>query len=410
MRTHFSPSQLCDPHLKDVEANLRSCVHCGICTATCPTYVLTGDERDGPRGRIVMIQQMLEDGGAPSAQAVHHIDRCLSCLACRSACPSSVDYARLVDTARSHIHRRYRRPMRERVLRWLIAKVLTRPQLIRAGLRLAPAGRFLPGRLGAMARMGAKSHAGVPRDVASKLAAPALRVALLQGCVQPVLAPQIDAAIARVLARRRIEAVPLHGCCGALVHHMGREAEAKVFARRLIEAFEQSGCDFVMIGASGCSAHLKDLAHLFADEPVWLSRAQAFAAKTREFLELTEAIARLPSSVAVAWQAPCSLQNGLRLADKGRQLLADCGFEVREPKESHLCCGSAGTYAILQPELANALRERKRAQLAALGTAAVASANIGCLRHLSGPGLPPLVHLAELVDWADGGAVPDVLR
>jgi len=410
MRTHFTPSQLCDPHLADAEANLRTCVHCGICTATCPTYVLTGDERDGPRGRIVMIQQMLEEGGAPSAQAVHHIDRCLSCLACRTACPSSVDYSRLVDTARAHIHRRYRRPMRERVLRWLIAKVLTRPRLIRAALPFAKLGRVLRGRLGAMARMGANIHADTPRDTSPKLKAPALRAALVQGCVQSVLAPHIDGAIARVLARRGIETVPIAGCCGALVHHLGREAEAKNFARRMIEAFEQSGCDVVMIGASGCSAHLRDIAHLFADEPARLARAQAFAAKARDFLELADARARLTASFTVAWQAPCSLQNGVRLADKGRRLLVDCGFDVREPKESHLCCGSAGTYAILQPDLANALRERKRVQLAAQSAHAIASANIGCLQHLSGPGLPPFVHLAELVDWADGGAKPDALR
>ncbi|MBV8976664.1 MAG: glycolate oxidase subunit GlcF [Alphaproteobacteria bacterium] len=410
MRTNFTPSQLCDPHLKEAERNLRTCVHCGICTATCPTYVLTGDERDGPRGRIAMMQQMLEDGGAPSAQAVHHIDRCLSCLGCRTACPSGVDYARLVDAARLHIHDRHRRPLAERLLRWLIANVLPRPKLVRAGLWLAPLGRLLPGRLGVMARIGTGARARPGDEIWPTRTRPIMRVALIRGCVQAALAPQTDAAIARVLARRGFEAMALEGCCGALVHHMGRDAQAKAFARRLIEAFERSGAEMAMIGASGCSAHLKDMTQLFAHEPAWQARAQAFVSKTRDLLELVDATGEVSPRVAVAWQAPCSLQNGLKLADKGRQLLAACGFEVREPVESHLCCGSAGTYAILEPDLAKRLRERKRAHLAALGADIVASANIGCQQHLSGPGLPPVVHLAELVDWADGGAMPRAMR
>ena len=217
MRTDFSPSQLADPHLADAERALRACVHCGICTATCPTYVLLGDERDGPRGRIVMMQHMLEDDATPTVETVRHIDRCLSCLACRSACPSSVDYARLVDAARAHIETRYRRPLGDRWLRWLIANVMTRPALVRAGLVLAPLGRILPGRLGAMARMGAKTKHRASPQPPPAIADPRRRVALMPGCVQSVLAPEIDAATARVLARRGIALVPLSGagCCGS---------------------------------------------------------------------------------------------------------------------------------------------------------------------------------------------------
>jgi glycolate oxidase iron-sulfur subunit len=409
MRTHFSPSQLTDPHLAAVEENLRACVHCGICTATCPTYVLLGDERDGPRGRIVMMQQMLEENATPSPETVLHVDRCLSCLACRSACPSSVDYARLVDAARIHIQTRYRRPARDRLLRWLIAKVMPRPALIRAGLMLAPLGRLLPGRLGAMAQIGAKARR-------RKFTAPpppqpvnAQRIALMPGCAQAVLAPQIDQAVRRVLARRGIELVPLPsaGCCGSLIHHLGRSEDAKAWGRRAIEALEQSGDAFdgVLITATGCSAYLKDFGHVFAGDPVWAARAAAFAAKARDFLELvTAGPSAPPRALRVAWQAPCSLQNGLKLADAGRTLLADAGFDVVDIPEGHLCCGSAGSYSILQPEIAGQLRARKLANIATLKPDVIATANIGCLHHLSGPDAPPIVHLAELIDWAEGGA------
>jgi glycolate oxidase iron-sulfur subunit len=409
MRTHFSPSQLTDPHLAAVEENLRACVHCGICTATCPTYVLLGDERDGPRGRIVMMQQMLEENATPSAETVLHVDRCLSCLACRSACPSSVDYARLVDAARIHIQTRYRRPAGDRLLRWLVAKVMPRPALMRAGLMLAPLGRWLPGRLGTMARMGARSR---PRGnaVPAPVARPATRrVALMPGCAQAVLAPEIDQAVARVLARRGIELVPLPGagCCGSLVHHLGRSEDAKAWGRRAIEANEREAFDGVLITATGCSAYLKDLAHVFAGDPVWAPRAAAFGAKTRDFLELaTAGPSASPQPLRVAWQAPCSLQNGLKLADAGRALLAQAGFDVVDIPEGHLCCGSAGSYSILQPEISARLRERKLSNIAACKADVIATANIGCLHHLSGPDAPPVVHLAELIDWAEGGATP----
>jgi glycolate oxidase iron-sulfur subunit len=411
MRTDFTPSQLADPHLAEAERALRACVHCGICTATCPTYVLLGDERDGPRGRIVMMQHMLEDDATPTRETVRHVDRCLSCLACRSACPSSVDYARLVDAARAHIETHYRRPLGDRLLRRLIAKVMTRPALMRAGLTLAPLGRLLPGRLGAMARMGAKTKHRASPQPPPAVANPRRRIALMPGCVQAALAPEIDAATARVLARRCIALMPLGGagCCGSLAHHLGRDGEAKAFAGRAIAAFEASGCDGVLITATGCSAHLKDLAHLFADDAAWAPRAASFAAKALDPLELVEARGQAPHGLRVAWQAPCSLQNGLRLADKGRKLLADCGYEVLDVPEGHLCCGSAGSYSILQPEIAGALRARKLANIAALKPDVIATANIGCLHHLSGPDAPPIVHWAALVDWADGGEKPFAL-
>ncbi|MEI9997005.1 MAG: glycolate oxidase subunit GlcF [Rhizomicrobium sp.] len=420
MRTAFTPTQLTDPHLVEAEKNLRACVHCGICTATCPTYVLLGDERDGPRGRIVLMQNMLEKGGAPDSETVLHVDRCLSCLACRTACPSGVDYARLVDEARSHIQTHYRRPLGDKLLRWLIATVLPRPALVRFGLFAArlmgPLAALLPGRLRVMVQKGAAAPLQGPLSPPRAILPNAKRIALMPGCAQAALAPEIDAAAARVLARRGYELVPLEGagCCGALLHHLGRSEDAKNWARRAIEAFERGGgaetFDGVLITATGCSSHLKDLTPLFLDDPLWLPRARAFAATCRDFLDLaTAGPPAAPRHLRVAWHAACSLQNGLKLAGKAEALLAAAGFEVAAIPEGHLCCGSAGSYAILQPQIAQALRARKLANIAPLGADIVASSNIGCLNHLAGPGVPPLVHLAELLDWSEGGPLPVAL-
>jgi glycolate oxidase iron-sulfur subunit len=415
MRTDFSAEQLRDPYLADVERNLRACVHCGICTATCPTYILLGDERDGPRGRIVMMQNMLEQSGAPSPETVLHIDRCLSCLGCRTACPSGVDYARLVDVARTHIEMHYRRPLRERLTRWMIANVLTRPALTRLGVALArfsaPLSVRLPGTLGKMARMAVKATP-LSGEIADAPHA-ARKVALLRGCVQQTLVPQIDEAITCILARRGIALVPLDGadCCGALAHHLGREEQAKALARHVIEAFERVGnVEAVLISASGCVLHLADYPHLFVDEPAWQARAEVFARKVREFSQLVEPrSAKPPIPMRVAWQIPCSLQHGLKLGEQGEALLAQAGFEVAAIPESHLCCGSAGSYSLLQPEIAGRLRNRKLGNVKAMAPDAIATANIGCLNHLSGPDAPPVVHLAELINWAEGGAKPAAL-
>ncbi|MEI9991879.1 MAG: glycolate oxidase subunit GlcF [Rhizomicrobium sp.] len=420
MRTAFTPTQLTDPHIAEAEKNLRACVHCGICTATCPTYVLLGDERDGPRGRIVLMQNMLQKGGVPDAETVLHVDRCLSCLACRSACPSSVDYARLIDEARSHIQTHYRRPWGDRLLRWLIATVMTRPALTRIGLFAAhlagPLTWLLPGRLKGMARTGLATPIAGPAALPRAILPNARRVALMPGCVQGAIAPGIDAAVARVLARRGIELVPLEGagCCGSLVYHLGRSEDAKNWARRAIEAYERGGgadaFEGVLITATGCSAHLKDLTHLFLDDPLWLPRARAFAAASRDFLDLaTPVAAPEPRPLRVAWHAACSLQNGLKLAGKGEALLAAAGFEVASVPEGHLCCGSAGTYSILQPEISQALRARKLDNIAATEPDIVASTNFPCMNHLAGADGPPFVHAAELVDWVEGGPIPVAL-
>ena len=413
MRYSFTPEQLADPQLGPAAAAVRSCVHCGICTATCPTYVVLGDERDSPRGRIVLMKDMLEKGGAPTKEQVYHIDRCLSCLNCKTACPSSVNYQRLVDQARIHIHEHYQRPLMDRLLRWTIATVMTRPRLVRVGLLLArigaPIARLLPGRLGAMAKIGLMARPQGPEP--THFPKPAIvkqRIAIMPGCVQGALAPQIDAAVGRVLARRGIELVVLEGsgCCGALPHHMGREEDARGWAKKAIEAFEHGQYDGVLITATGCSAQLKDYAQMFAGDPAWQPRAARFAAAARDFAELcTPLEATPPRPLRVAYHPACSLQNSLKLNGVGEALLAAAGFTVTPFLESHLCCGSAGTYSILQPELSSQLRARKLGNIAAAEPDVLVSGNIGCLQHLAaGEGLnQPILHIAELLDWAEGG-------
>jgi glycolate oxidase iron-sulfur subunit len=419
VRTNFAPAALSDPHLAEAERNLRACVHCGICTATCPTYVLLGDERDSPRGRIVMMQQMLEHGGAPTAETVHHVDRCLSCLGCRTACPSGVDYARLVDTARVHIEMHHRRPLHERLTRYFIANVLARQGIAKAAVALArlsaPLAKRLPGAIGSMARLAIATPRGRSRPALPASGA-THRVALITGCVQPALAPQIDQAVARVLARRDIALVTLEnvGCCGALTHHLGMRDDAKNHAKRAIVAFETAASDLsfeaILISATGCAAHLADYPHLLADEPAWRERAKVFSDKVRDFSVLVEARpANPPRPLRIAAHIPCSLQHGLRLPGPGETQLRAAGFDVVEIPEGHLCCGSAGSYSLLQPEMAGALRARKLGNIAPLKVDAIASPNIGCLTHLTGPDAPPVIHPAELIDWAEGGPMPAAL-
>jgi glycolate oxidase iron-sulfur subunit len=412
MRNNFTPEQWADPELAPAAAQVRKCVHCGFCTATCPTYVVLGDERDSPRGRIQFMQRMLEEGGTPSPEAVHHIDRCLSCLNCRTTCPSSVDYARLVDTSRAYIHRHYRRPLGDRFLRWIIATVFPYPTRTKLALLLAPLGRlaalFVPlGRLETMLK-----KASAPRGP-ERLARPETalkRIALLPGCVQKAVMPEIDAAASRVLARRGIELVPLEGagCCGALSHHLGREAESQEFAKTLIAAWEAGRYDGIFISATGCGGYLKELQHTFPGDPVWQPRAERFAAAMVDFLELVpDSHVTPPQVLRVAYHPPCSLMNSLKLPGRGEALLASAGFLVTPFLENHICCGSAGSYAILQPELSETLRARKLGHIAAADPDVIVSGNIGCIQQLSGG--VPVLHIAQLLDWAEGGPRPAAL-
>jgi glycolate oxidase iron-sulfur subunit len=425
MQTGFSLAQLADPKLEDANANLRKCVHCGFCNTTCPTFVLLGDELDGPRGRIYLIKDMLEHGRAASANVALHIDRCLSCLACVTACPSGVNYMRLVDLARQRIEATFRRPIADRALRAALALVLPRPLLFRiasvAGSALRPLLRVLPGRIGALGRL---LPARVPPpglvEKPQVFAAEGMRrkrVALLTGCVQSVLAPEINAATVRLLTRHGCEVVVARGagCCGGLVHHMGRDALP--FARANIDAWmavlEAGGLDAIIVTTSGCGVTVKDYGHMLREDGRYAANAARIAALAKDVSEFAASLGLKPPVVAtgqrVAYHAACSLQHGQQIRDEPKRLLAAAGFAVLDVPEGHLCCGSAGTYNMLQPELAGALRARKLANIAQTAPELVATGNLGCMVQLEEGAGVPVVHTALLLDWATGGPRPAAL-
>ena len=425
MQTRFTTRQLANPAVAASEPILRKCVHCGFCTATCPTYVLLGDELDSPRGRIYLIKEMLENDRPATSAVVRHIDRCLSCLSCMTTCPSGVHYQHLVDHARVHIERTYRRPLAERWLRASLAAVLPYPRRVRAALaaaRLAqPLARFLPAPLRAMLELAPRRRAGERREdgAAARTGAPRRkRVALVTGCVQTVIAPEINAATIRLLERCGVEVVCVGGCCGALVHHLGKEHRAAALGAALVERLhaelEGAGLDAIVANASGCGTHVKDFGYVFRDDARLSSRAAAVSAKARDVTEVLAEVGLPPvapsaAKLAVAYHSACSMQHGQKVEQPPRALLAAAGYELVEIAEGHLCCGSAGTYNILQPELANRLRERKLGHIAHTNADVVATGNVGCITQLAVGARVPVVHTVELLDWAAGGPRPPAL-
>lgn len=424
MQTSFTLAQLADPDTAESEKILRTCVHCGFCTATCPTYVLLGDELDSPRGRIYLIKDMLEKGRAATPKVAKHIDRCLSCLSCMTTCPSGVHYMHLVDHARRHIEETWRRPAADRWLRAILAKVLPTPTLFRLALAGAWLGRplapLLPARLRAMLALTPRAlPTPSPVDRPQVFAAQGprrKRVALLSGCAQPVLAPEINEATIRLLTRHGVEVVIAAGvgCCGALTHHMGKEAAALSAARAAIDGWSREidgeGLDAIVINASGCGTTVKDYGFMFREDPQWADRAARISRLTRDVTEFMMEIGLAPpvieTGLTIAYHSACSMQHGQKLTAQPKALLTAAGFTVRDVPEGHLCCGSAGTYNLLQPELAAALKARKLANIGSTGAEAVATGNIGCIAQL-GAGAPmPVLHTVELLDWATGGPRP----
>ncbi|MCX8100720.1 MAG: glycolate oxidase subunit GlcF [Geminicoccaceae bacterium] len=430
MQTSFRPELLRDPEIRDSERIVRTCVHCGFCTATCPTYVLLGDELDSPRGRIYLIKKMLEEGRPADEKTVRHIDRCLSCLSCMTTCPSGVHYMHLVDHARAWIETTWRRPLPDWLLRAVLAAVLPHPRRFRLALLAAalvrPIRGLLPrtGTLGRFRSMLELAPAGGPPSPSPLERAQVLpaegtrraRVAYLVGCAQPVLAPDIGEATIRLLRRTGVEVVlaPGAGCCGALVHHMGKEEPALAAARANIEAWlalERDGpLDAVVIDASGCGTTVKDYGWMFRNDPAMAEKAARIAARAVDVSELVDRLG-LPASsrdldLEVVYHSACSMQHGQKITDLPKRLLAAAGFTVREPKEAHLCCGSAGTYNILQPEIASRLKERKVKNLERTGAAVIATGNIGCIAQLRSGTRLPVVHTVQLLDWATGGPAP----
>ncbi|HLF12215.1 MAG TPA: glycolate oxidase subunit GlcF, partial [Gammaproteobacteria bacterium] len=417
MQTRFTARQLEDPQIAASEQILRKCVHCGFCTATCPTYVLLGDELDSPRGRIYLIKDMLENDRPATAPVVQHIDRCLSCLACMTTCPSGVHYQHLIDHARVHVERTFRRPWGDRMLRVMLARILPYPGRFRSALALAavarPFARLLPVRLRAMLALAPRRiPASAPWRGAEQAAVPRrARLALLTGCVQSVIAPDINAATIRLLHRAGAEVIAIPGCCGAIVHHLGRDADAKGLAARLIERLHGEcmgeGLDAIVVNASGCGTQAKDFGYLFRNDPRLARMAAIVSARTRDVTEILTELGLpqtvMPSGLRVAYHSACSMQHGQKLDQPPRDLLARAGYEVKEIPEGHLCCGSAGTYNILQPELATRLRDRKLVNIASVDAVVVATGNIGCISQLAAAATVPVVHTVELLDWATGG-------
>lgn len=426
MQTFFSTTQLEDPELNDCATALRKCVHCGFCTATCPTYTLLGDELDSPRGRIMLIKSMLEEQRPAGEREVRHLDRCLSCLSCMSTCPSGVNYMHLIDRARAWVEQTYRRPLPERLLRNLLAWLLPRPWAFRSSLWLAKLGQpfsaFMPARLRAMLALAPTSlpTPGVAGTGTHGANGQRLkRVAMLAGCAQPVLAPQINDATVRLLTRLGIEVViaPGAGCCGALTHHMGKSDAAHAAARANVDAWwrehRREPLDAIVINASGCGTTVKDYGRLLRDDPARSERATTLAAMTLDVSELLQQLEIDASSyrddlpdLNVTYHAACSLQHGQQVRLAPKQLLKNAGFTVNEAKEAHLCCGSAGTYNLLQPELAGELKSRKLQRIAATQPDVIATGNIGCLTQIGSGTDVPVVHTVELLDWATGGPPP----
>jgi glycolate oxidase iron-sulfur subunit len=430
MQTSFSIAQLADPDIATADKILRACVHCGFCQATCPTYVLLGDELDSPRGRIYLIKEMLEQNAPATAEVVTHIDRCLSCLSCMTTCPSGVHYMHLVDHARAHIEETYERPLFDRLMRLFLAHVMPYPRRLRMAMvagvigkpfapllaalglkQLAAAARLAPLRApGTMTETGIHPANGVRKG----------RVALLAGCANEALAPSITQATIRLLNRQGVEVVvaPDAGCCGSLEHHIGREAGAFAKARANIDAWtreiEGEGLDAILVTISGCGTTVKDYGFMLRNDPVYAAQAAKVSSLARDISEYLATVGveplQKPVGLTVAYHSACSLQHGQRVHREPKDLLAACGFVVKDIPEAHLCCGSAGTYNIMQPEIAGRLLERKIGNIAKTAPDIIAAGNIGCITQIASGTATPVVHVVELIDWATGGPVPEQLK
>jgi glycolate oxidase iron-sulfur subunit len=428
MQTNFTEAQLADPHVAESEKILRRCVHCGFCTATCPTYVTLGNELDSPRGRIYLIKDMLENDRPADREVVTHIDRCLSCLACTTTCPSGVDYMHLIDHARAHIENTYQRPLMDRLIRGVLVAVLPHPQRFRLALALARLARPLAPVLAgvkALKPLAAMLELAPQRPLSRAPAAPVPaenpvrgRVAILAGCAQPVLDPGINAATERLLSRLGVEIVRPQGegCCGALVHHMGREAAALDFARANVDVWtreiEGGGLDAILITASGCGTTIKDYGHMLRLDPAYAEKAARVSALAKDVTEYL-AVLDLPrleaKGLTVAYHSACSMQHGQKITMQPKLLLKAAGFAVKDPAEGHLCCGSAGTYNILQPEISAQLKARKVKNIQATRADLIATGNIGCMTQIATAAKMPILHTVELLDWAYGGPKPEKL-
>ena len=427
MRTDIPEKLRAEATVQRAEAALRSCVHCGFCNATCPTYQLTGNELEGPRGRIYLMKNVLEGRLTPTAATLEHIDNCLGCLSCETTCPSGVVYSHLLDDSRPRLEHLRRRSGLDRGLRTFLSHLLPYPDRFRRALRLAgwtrPLSRLLPRRWRHLAHMAprripAPTQVSQPGEHRAQGTA-RMRVALLTGCAQSVLSPSISDAAVRLLNRCGADVIipAAAGCCGALTHHMGeRHLSLQLMANnvdvwnRLLE----DGVDAVVLTTSGCATAVREYGHILAADPQRAATATRVAEHTRDvsqvIAELGLAAPTTIPSLRLAYHDACSLQHGLRVRDEPRQLLAAAGFEVVEIPEAHICCGSAGTYNLLRPEMAQPLQQRKAAHIRDLGADAIAAGNIGCIEQIGAAIQSPVLHTVELLDWATGGPTPPALQ
>ena len=427
MQTTFTEEQLKDPGTQRANEILRTCVHCGFCTATCPTYQVLGDELDSPRGRIYLIKDMLENERVPDETTVKHIDRCLSCLACMTTCPSGVHYMHLVDHAREYIEEHYDRPWHDKALRWILARILPHPMRFRVALLGAkigkPFARLMPDkRLRAMLEMAPKQIPPVSRNDDPQSFAPEaprkMRVALMTGCAQKALNTDINDATIRLLTRLGCEVVVAQGagCCGALTHHMGKTSESHATAAKNIRAWARemdgNGLDAIVINTSGCGTTVKDYGHMFRNETLAedAKRVSEIAMDISEVLMKLDLPEGADQGLTVAYHAACSLQHGQQIKTHPKTLLKKAGFKVAEPADSHLCCGSASTYNLMQPDISKQLKDRKVRTLEAVKPDLIAAGNIGCMIQIGSGTGTPVVHTVELLDWATGGPKPPSLQ
>lgn len=427
MRTNFSIVQLNDPRLAEADSILRNCVHCGFCTATCPTYVLLGNELDSPRGRINLIKDMLENDLPADSNTVLHLDRCLSCYSCMTTCPSGVDYRRLVETAREHIDRTYTRSYADRLVRFFLSYILPYPVRLRHSLIM---GRFAKPFSVLFSRIGLSPIASmleliphtvpVPPRIKDRVFRPQGkrhgRVVLLASCVQPVLDKETNEAAIALMNRLGIEVTVIDGCCGALDQHIGHNPKNHLdHARGLIDSLTSDllgSQDAIVLTVSGCGTLIKDYERIFKDDSDYSEKASYVSSLACDFTEYISRIAPPPTSgvgLRVAYHGACSLQHAQGITDLPVSLLTSAGFEVMQPSESHLCCGSAGVYNILESSISSRLGERKALALELTRADVITAGNIGCLTQIGTYSSLPVIHIAKLLNWAYGGERPSEL-
>ncbi|WP_068081085.1 glycolate oxidase subunit GlcF [Polycladidibacter stylochi] len=434
MQTNFTQQQLSDNAIAHSEKILRKCVHCGFCTATCPSFAVLGDELDSPRGRIYMIKDHLENNRPVNSKFVKHVDRCLSCLSCMTTCPSGVHYMHLIDHARSIIESEYKRPLSDRLMRALLASILPYPKRFAWALQLGRIARpFTPilrkvggpfKKMAAMLSLVPKSNIPKSRFRAQQLVSAKDkkqgRVVVLQGCAQPVLNPEINDATISLLTRLGYEVSQpaKEACCGSLLLHMGKQDSALDQARHNIDIWHQeitqNQLQAIIITASGCGTTIKDYAHMLENDENYAEKAGEVAAKAQDITEFLSSI-KLPEptrkvEIPAVYHSACSMQHGQKIDKEPRQLLTAVGLELREIAEGHLCCGSAGAYNILQPDIAEQLKKRKANNINSQTPQVIATGNLGCIAQLKDAVDAPIVHSVELLNWAYGGEKPKSLN